>query len=62
MPRSATFKRRLIKNQRIEIRARIDQLNDHHILWNDKRACRTRKLTTLLHHSILMSALRMIDP
>src|SRR5438270_343270 len=47
MPLSATFKRIFIKSQRMEIRARIDRFNDHHILWKDNRARRTRKLTTL---------------
>jgi len=49
MPLSATLKRMLVKNQRMEIRARIDRSNDHHIPWKDNRARRTRKLTTLLH-------------
>jgi len=99
MPLSATFKRIFIKSQRMEVRARIDRFNDHHILWKDNRARRTRKLTTLCiknrqtannvrilrdapgsrlrsgasyatdsalgHqqlHSILMFALRMIEP
>src|SRR6266513_1152207 len=99
MPLSATLKRILVKNQRMEIRTRIDRSNEHHIPWKDNRARRTRKLTTPLHrepemannvrivrdapgarlpsgasyatnsalghqplHSILMFALRMIEP